>query len=77
MSFLILNKFPYKMVTKKKNILLVAIGGVLALAASVFVIKRKSKSATKAPPKNAPQMSINNPGSQAEFPTSPSESEIG
>ena len=62
---------------KKKNILLVGIGAVLATAAAFFFLKKKNQNAGETPPKKAPQLSIENPGEQSEFTTSASESEIG
>ena len=65
------------MVMKKKNILFIGIGAVLAAAASIFFFLRKKQDAGEQPPKKAPQISIENPGEQSEFTTSASESEIG
>ena len=62
---------------KKKNVLLVAIGAIAAMAATLFIIKKRSKETTKKPPKKAPQLDIENPGDQSEFISSPSDSELG
>ena len=64
---------------KKKNALLLGIGAALALAGSVFMIWKKKRSVDtgEKPPKDAPQLDIENPGTQDEFPSSPTESEIG
>ncbi len=43
---------------------------------TLFVLKNRS-SATGKPSKKAPQLSLNNPGSQDEFLQAPSPSEIG
>ena len=60
-----------------KNKWLLAIGGLVATAAAVFVIKKNKPCNEDKPPKGAPQLDIENPGSQHEFPKSPMESEIG
>jgi len=44
--------------------------------ATLLLLKRKT-SGTGRPPKGAPQLNLNNPGSQDEFSTAPGESEIG
>ena len=56
--------------------LLIGIGiGALAAAAVFFFLDKKEDD--EKPPKNAPQVSVNNPGEQSEFTTSASESEVG
>ena len=64
---------------KKKNTLLLGLGAAAALVAGIFMIWRKNKKdqSEDQPPKDAPQLDIDNPGTQDEFPTSPSESELG
>jgi hypothetical protein len=60
---------------KKKEMLLLglAIGAAAATAILIF-LKRKNEDK---PPRNAPQVPVNNPGEQSEFTTSASESEVG
>ena len=62
---------------KKKDMLFIGIGigAALATAAAVFFFLNKKDG--EKPPKNAPQVPVNNPGDQSEFTTSASESEIG
>jgi hypothetical protein len=61
---------------KKKDMLLIGIGiGALAAAAVFFFLDKKEDD--EKPPKNAPQVTVKNPGDQSEFTTSPSESEVG
>lgn len=62
---------------KHKNALLVAVGSLVAIAASVFFIKKKQGYHEEKPPKKAPQLHIENPGSQDNFPTAATESEVG
>ena|SRR5688572_14090677 len=50
---------------------------VCFLAAAFFSFKRGQLLITNSPPSNAPQLDLNNPGEQSEFPKSASESEIG
>ena len=62
---------------KKKNLIMMGIGAALATAAAIFLV-RKNKSHTEGkPPKKAPQVAVDNPGDQSEFPKSASESELG
>ena len=60
---------------KKKNMLLIGIGTVMAAAAFFFLKKKNDKE--EKPPKKAPQLDVQNPGEQSEFTTAASESEIG
>lgn len=63
---------------KNKNWILIGAGALAAVAAAIFFIKKnKNKYEDEKPPKNAPQLDIENPGTQSEFPTSPSASELG
>ena len=62
---------------KKKNIILAGIGAIIATAATVFFLKKRKDQPDEQPPKNAPQLDIENPGDQSEFPKSASESELG
>ena len=64
-------------VMKKKNLLWVGIGAALATAAALFLVNRNKKEENKKPPKNAPQVPVENPGDQSDFPQSASESELG
>lgn len=61
----------------QRNKLLIGIGTVLAAAATFFLIKKRKKNSTEKPPKKAPQLNLENPGSQHEFPKAPIESELG
>jgi len=60
-----------------KNKWLIAIGSLIATAAAVFFIKKNIAGNENTPPKGAPQLDIENPGSQHEFPKSPMESDVG
>lgn len=62
---------------KKKNIILVGIGAALATAATFFFLKKRKNGDEEKPPKKAPQLEVENPGDQSEFPKSASESELG
>jgi hypothetical protein len=64
---------------KQKFPLPLVAGVVSALAAGLtllLITKKKGEQANR-PSKKAPQLDIKNPGSQAEFPKPPIESEIG
>jgi hypothetical protein len=64
---------------KKKEMLLlgVGIGASITATAAIFLWWKKDNGNEEKPPKNAPQVPIDNPGDQSEFTTSASESEIG
>ena len=61
---------------KKKDYFIIGAAlGVAAAAAIIYFLTKNEEADT--PPKNAPQVPLNNPGEQSEFLTSASESEIG
>ena len=61
-----------------KNKWLIGAGGLVAAAATFFFIwKKKQAGNAEKPPKGAPQLDIENPGSQHDFPKPPMESELG
>ncbi len=62
---------------KKKNILLIGLGAALTTAAAIFIIRKRKSNDNEQPPKNAPQLDLENPGDQSDFPKSASESELG
>ena len=62
---------------KNKNKWLIAIGTLVTAAAAMFLIKKNKINNEDKPPKKAPQLDLNNPGSQDDFPNPPMESEIG
>ncbi len=63
---------------KKKDMLLlgIGIGAALTAATAIFLWWKKEQENEEKPPKNAPQVPINNPGEQSEFTSSPEESEM-
>ena len=63
---------------KEQNTFLIALGGLLAGATvTYFLLKKKKETHHQKPPKGAPQLKIENPGSQDDFPKPPMESEVG
>ena len=62
---------------KNKNKWLIGIGSLLAVAATIFFIKKNKGGNADKPPKDAPQLDIDNPGSQDDFPKPPTLSEVG
>lgn len=62
---------------KNKNLLIAGAGAILAAAAAIFFLRKKKAGDTEKPPRNAPQLDIENPGTQSEFPTAATESEVG
>jgi hypothetical protein len=62
---------------KKKNKLLIGAVGLLAAVATILLFKKNKISSEEKPPRGAPQLDLENPGSQDDFPKPPMESEIG
>jgi hypothetical protein len=62
---------------KKKNKLLIGAVGLLAAVATILLFKKNKIGSEEKPPRGAPQLDIENPGSQDDFPKPPMESEIG
>ena len=57
----------------KKSNWWVAAGGIVLAAASVYVVWKKTKQQRgDRPPANAPQLDLENPGDQSDFPAAPS-----
>jgi hypothetical protein len=62
---------------KKKNKLLIGAVGLFATVATILLFKKNKPGSEERPPKGAPQLDLENPGSQDDFPKPPMESEIG
>lgn len=63
---------------KHKNFLLIGMGALVAGIASILFLKKKKEAEEgEKPPRNAPQLDIENPGSQSDFPSAARESEVG
>jgi hypothetical protein len=62
---------------KKKTLWIAGAGALLAAVAGWLWVRSRQEKNTDIPPRNAPQLPIENPGDQSEFLTSPSESELG
>ena len=60
-----------------KNKWLVAVGSLVAVATALFFVRKSTERKYEKPPKRAPQLDIENPGSQDDFPKPPIESELG
>lgn len=57
---------------KKKEIIALTVASLIAVATGAYLAQRTRKRAGRnTPPKNAPQLSIKNPGDQSEFPSAP------
>ena len=61
---------------KTKDIWLLGVGLLVATAAALWIMKNSTDDEEK-PPKGAPQLDVENPGTQDDFPKPPMESEIG
>lgn len=61
---------------KSKNKWVILAGSLIVAATTIFLIKIRKNNEGK-PPKGAPQLDIENPGSQDDFPKPPMESELG
>ncbi len=56
---------------------IIAVSSMLVVVTSIFVLRRRKQYHAEKPPKKAPQIHIENPGSQDDFPKPPLESEVG
>ena len=61
---------------KNKDIWVLGVGLLVAVAAALWIIKNSTGDEDE-PPKGAPQLDVENPGTQDDFPKPPMESEIG
>ena len=57
---------------KKRDSIIVSVALLLAAAAGFYMIWKRSQK-DEEPPKGAPQLDVNNPGDQSEFPIAPEE----
>jgi hypothetical protein len=64
-------------VMNKKTMIVLGIGAAVAAGSAIYWVLKNRKGLTDKPPKNAPQIKVNNPGEQSEFVTMASVSEIG
>jgi hypothetical protein len=62
---------------KSKDIWLLGVGLLVAGAAALWVIKNSTDDDDEKPPKSAPQLDVENPGTQDDFPKPPIESDLG
>ena len=64
---------------KKKNIIVAGIASLVVVATTaLLVVRRRAKQKGANPAKKAPQLPINNPGDQSDFPAGPTgETELG
>ena len=64
---------------KKKNVVIAGIASLVVVATTAYLlVRRRAKQGEAQPPKNAPQVPINNPGDQSNFPAGPTgETELG
>lgn len=60
-----------------KNKWLAGIASLFAIGATIFFIRKSKNSGYEKPSKRAPQLNIENPGSQDDFPKPPIESHLG
>ena len=64
---------------KKKNVIIGGIASLVVVATVAYlVVSKRAKQQGQQPSKRAPQVPINNPGDQSDFPAGPTgESELG
>jgi hypothetical protein len=69
-------KIPAKMNKKNRQLLIIS-SFIAATVTTILMIKKKKTFKNEKPPRKAPQLNIENPGSQHDFPKPPMESELG
>ncbi|HVE60471.1 MAG TPA: hypothetical protein VNA26_01535 [Chitinophagaceae bacterium] len=62
---------------KNKKLILLSAATIAIAAAAILYMKKKEELDDEIPSKNAPQLDIENPGSQHNFPKPPMESDMG
>jgi len=62
---------------KNKKLILMGAATLAIAAAAILYMKKKEELDYESPPKRAPQLDIENPGSQHNFPKPPMESDMG
>lgn len=61
---------------KKKNIILLSLATIAAAGAAYLSLSKWRRGQGSQPPRKAPQLNINNPGTQTEFTAAPDESQM-
>jgi LPXTG-motif cell wall-anchored protein len=62
---------------KNKNGMLIGAGALAAIAATLLFWRKNKNKQSEHPPKHAPQLPIENPGIQSDFPTAPTPNDAG
>ncbi|HEU4471664.1 MAG TPA: hypothetical protein VFR58_11305 [Flavisolibacter sp.] len=62
---------------KKKHIFWIGVGAALAAVAAILLINKSKEETSDKPPKKAPQVPVDNPGDQSDFPKAARESDLG
>ena len=58
---------------KKKNVIIAGVASLVVIAATTYlIIRKRQQKKDDAVPADAPQLPIENPGDQSEFPAGPS-----
>ena len=80
LDLFVFRNFKNQLFFMKQKLPITMIAGMLSAWAAglvlLFVMKKKAAKEER-PPKNAPQLDIENPGNQSEFLTTATESEVG
>jgi hypothetical protein len=61
----------------QKNAIWIGLASLFAATVTLFFVRRKYQVDEDKPPKGAPQLHLENPGTQDDFPKAASESELG
>lgn len=56
---------------KNRELFVVSTAALIATTVCIYIMKRRKVQSAGKPPKTAPQLKVDNPGDQSEFPTSP------
>lgn len=57
----------------KKTFAGIGLAGLIGAATALWLVKKRKQKGESTPPKKAPQVPIDNPGDQSEFPSAPEE----
>jgi len=72
-----MSRYKLEVDEEAKKAAVIVSGVIIAVLAAFFYVRKRKAGQDEKPSKRAPQLDIENPGTQDNFPASPSTSQIG